>query len=391
MRKSGMIRKHLSAVILLLACAFSTAQIAPSADHHLDVGGVKLWYEDCAQQNTPAVVLLHDGLLHSVTWDGIWPSLCAKYHVVRYDRRGYGRSESTKAPFVPEDDLLKVMRKVHMDRAIIIGNSSGSGLALDFALAHPEMLEGLFLIGPVVHGMASTDYFNERGSKNSAPLDHADVKAAAENWSKDRFIIAGDDSKARKELYDGLSQNPQNLKVDGSLEVRPSPPTVVRLSEIRVPTLVLVGDADIADVFAYSGAIEAALPLASFEVWKHTGHLIQLQRPAELVTRFDRFVALTERKEMHLTDSLLNAYVGWYKLGNRLASVTLKDSRLVVEIPGDPYYWLFAASQTRFFLRSEETDIEFQKDAGGKVAEMVVHNSDGSVIRCPRVTDGSKQ
>lgn len=278
-----------------------------------------------------------------------------------------------------------------MDRAIIVGNSSGSGLALDFALAHPEMVEGLFLIGPVVHGMASTDYFNERGSKNSAPLDHADVKAAAENWSKDRFIIAGDDSKARKELYDGLSQNPQNLKVDGSLEVRPSPPTVVRLSEIRVPTLVLVGDADIADVFAYSGAIEAALPLASFEVWKHTGHLIQLQRPAELVTRFDRFVALTERKEMHLTDSLLNAYVGWYKLGNRLASVTLKDSRLVVEIPGDPYYWLFAASQTRFFLRSEETDIEFQKDAGGKVAEMVVHNSDGSVIRCPRVTDGSKQ
>jgi 3-oxoadipate enol-lactonase len=391
-----MIRTLLSAVVLLSACTFPaprTSTTPTSAGDYLDVAGLKLWYEECGRgaSSGPAVVLLHDGLLHSVTWDGIWPSLCAKYHVVRYDRRGYGRSDSTKAPFVPEDDLLMVMRKVHMDRAIIVGNSSGGGLALDFAVAHPEKVDGLFLIGPVVHGMASTDYFNERGSKNSAPLDHGDVKAAAENWSKDRFIIAGDDSKARKELYDGLSQNPQNLKVDGSLEVRPSPPTVVRLSEIRVPTLVLVGDADIADVFAYSGAIEAALPLASFEVWKHTGHLIQLQRPTELVTRFDRFVALTERKEVHLTDFLLNAYVGWYKLGNRLASVTLKDSRLVVEIPGDPYYWLFAASQTRFFLRSEETDIEFQKDAGGKVAEMVVHNSDGSVIRCPRVTDDSKQ
>src|SRR5579863_5534026 len=192
---------RLLALAFLFISALSLARgtsVPPSPGTYLDVSGVKLWYEDCGSQNTPAVILLHDGLLHSVTWDGIWPSLCAKYHVVRYDRRGYGRSDSTKAPFVPEHDLLKVMRQVHMDRAFIVGNSSGGGLALDFAVAHPQMVEGLFLIGPVVHGMASTDYFNERGSKNSAPLDHGDAKAAAENWSKDRFIIAGDDSNARK-------------------------------------------------------------------------------------------------------------------------------------------------------------------------------------------------
>jgi pimeloyl-ACP methyl ester carboxylesterase len=386
-----MIRRLPSASILLLVCVFSSAQTTPAPGTYLDVGGVKLWYEECGLQNSHAVVLLHDGLLHSITWDGIWPSLCAKYHVVRYDRRGYGRSEPAKTPFVPEDDLLKIMRQVHMDHAIIVGNSSGGGLALDFALAHPEMVEGLFLIGPVVHGMASSDYFNERGSRNSAPLDRGDDRAVAENWSKDRFLIAGDDPPARKELYDGLSQNPQNLKVDGGLEVRPSPPTVVRLSEIHVPTLILVGDTDIADVFAYSGAIEAAAPLASFEVWKDTGHLIQLQRPTELVARFNRFVSLAERKEVGLTPGQLGAYVGWYKLGNHLASVTLKNNRLLVEIPGNPYYWLFAASEARFFLRTEETEIEFQRDAGGKVIEMVVHNSDGSVIRCPRVKNGSSQ
>jgi len=395
MKRSGAICTLLSAVVfLLLACTSSTAQTRPAQttpDSFLDAGGAKLWYEVCGSQNSPAVVLLHDGLLHSITWDGIWPSLCAKYHVVRYDRRGYGRSEPAKAPFVPEDDLLKVMRQVHMNHAILVGNSSGGGLALDFALAHPEMVDGLFLIGPVVHGMASSDYFNERGSRNSAPLDHGDDKAAAQNWSKDRFLIAGDDPPARKQLYDGLSQNPQNLKVGGELEVRPSPPTVVRLSEIHVPTLVLVGDADIADVFAYSGAIEAAVPLASFEVWKDTGHLIQLQRPTDLVARFNRFVALAVRKEVTLTDRQLGALVGWYKLGNRLASVTLKNNRLLVEIPGNPYYWLFAASETKFFLRTEETEIEFKKDSGGKVIEMIVHNSDGSVIRCPRVENGSSQ
>jgi 3-oxoadipate enol-lactonase len=389
-----MICRVLSFALLLFTSTFSRANNSaepPFPGAYLDVGHAKLWYEECGSQNTPAVVLLHDGLLHSITWDGIWPSLCAKYHVVRYDRRGYGKSEPTKTPFVPEDDLLKIMRQVHMGSAFIVGNSSGGGLALDFAVAHAEMVDGLFLIGPVVHGMASSDYFNERGSKNSAPLAQGDVKAAAENWSKDRFIITGDDAQARKQLYDGLSQNPQNLKIDGSLEVRPSPPTIVRLSEIHVPTLVLVGDADIADVFAYSGAIEAAVPLASFEVWKDTGHLIQLQRPAELVARFNRFVALAERKEVNLTERQLGSYVGWYKLGNRLASVTLKDGRLLVEIPGNPYYWLFAASETKFFLRTEETEIEFTKETGGKVAEMVVHNSDGSVIRCPRVENSGKQ
>ena len=69
-----------------------------------------------------------------------------------------------------------------------------------------------------------------------------------------------------------------------------------RLSQIRVPTLVLVGDGDIADVFACSGAIEAVVPLSVFEVWKDTGHLIQIQRPAELVARFNRFFSLATRE-----------------------------------------------------------------------------------------------
>src|SRR5271169_2613038 len=126
MRKSVIIVRLAFAVALLFASAFCSAQTTSAATpgNYLDVGGVRLWYEECGSQNAPGVVLLHDGLLHSPTWDGIWPSLCAKYHVVRYDRRGYGRSEPAKAPFIPEGDLLKIMRQVHMDHAILVGNSS---------------------------------------------------------------------------------------------------------------------------------------------------------------------------------------------------------------------------------------------------------------------------
>jgi hypothetical protein len=127
------------------------------------------------------------------------------------------------------------------------------------------------------------------------------------------------------------------------------------------------------------------LPLVSFEIWKDAGHLVQIQRPAELVSRFNRFVALASRKEANLTERKLTEYVGQYKLFNRSATVTLRDGHLVLEFPGDPYYWLFVASETEFFLRTEETEIEFRKDADGKIAEMAIHNSDGSVIRGPRL------
>jgi 3-oxoadipate enol-lactonase len=384
-----MIRKLISGLALLLVCALPKAQTStPTAigGEYVHVGGSKIWYEECGSSAPePAVVLLHDGLVHSVTWDDVWAPLCSRHHVLRYDRRGYGRSEPAKAPFVPEDDLSTIMHRVHMDRAVIVGNSSGGGLALDFALAHPEMVEALFLIGPVVHGMPSSDYFNQRGSQNSAPLTHGDVKATVEKWSKDRFLIAGDDQRARKRLYDALAENPQNLTVAGELEIRPSPPAALRLSQIRVPTLILVGEADIGDVFAYSGAIEAAVPLASFEIWKNTGHLIQIQSPAELVSRFNRFVALASRKEVNVSQTHLAEYVGHYKIFNRSASVALREGHLVLEFPGDPYYWLFAASETKFFLRTEETEIEFQKDKTGRVAEMAIHNGDGSVARGPRI------
>lgn len=370
-------------VFLLLATFTAVTQNTPSVSGaFFDVGGVKLWYQECGAANPTSIVLLHDGLLHSITWDQVWAPLCAKYHVLRYDRRGYGRSEPSKGSFVPEDDLLKIMRQVDMNRAILVGNSSGGGLAIDFTLAHPESVSALFLIGTVVHGMPTSDFVSERGARNSAPMEKDDVRATAENWSKDRFIISGDSPAARKSLYDGLVQNPQNLRYANGLEIRPSPPPPARLSHIRVPTLLLDGDADIPDVFLYSGAVMAAAPLARYEVWKDTGHMIQLQRPKELVERFDRFVTIALRKEVELPEPTLKQYVGSYTCFGHPSGVLLIDHQLVFEFPGTPYIRLFPMSETRFFARTTSAEIEFERDKT-TVSKMVIHNSDGSRIECP--------
>lgn len=351
----------------------------------VQANGVKLYYEECGTGAAINVVLLHDGLLHSVTWDDVWPLLCAKYHVVRYDRRGYGRSDAATAPFAPEEDLLQVLRGVGMERAILIGNSSGAGLALDFALAQPQLVEGMLLIGPVVHGMSSSAYFTERGNRANAPLAQNDVKAAAENWSRDPYLISGANPDARKKLLDTLAANPQNLKSGGQFEKRPSPPTVLRLAQIGVPTLVLVGDADIADVIAYAGAIEAELPISFFEVWKGAGHLIQLEKPAELAARFDQFAKLADRRDVSVPVDALRELAGEYKFFNRTIGISLKGNHLALRLPDLPDKPLFAASPSRFFVRTTPTEFEFERDEQGKVKDMVILNSDGNKITCERI------
>jgi 3-oxoadipate enol-lactonase len=368
--------------------AATERQSRSGPDAHADyisIGNAKLYYEECGVGAPVNVVLLHDGLLHATTWDPVWQPLCAKYHVLRYDRRGYGRSDAATGPYVPEDDLLQLMLKAKMARAVVVGSSSGGGLALDFALAHPEKTEGLFLIGPVVHGMPSSSYFLERGNRNSGPMVRNDVEATAQNWSQDPFLIAQANPEARKRIHDALSENPQNLKTGGQFELRPTPPTVLRLSQIRAPALVLVGDHDIADVLAYSGAIEAALPIVFFEVWKDTGHLIQLERPSELLDRFNRFARLADRKEMPLAAGELRVYAGQYKFGDGSIGISIREGRLALKLPDLPEKPLFAASAARFFVRTTETEFQFERDAAGNITQMLIYNSDGNAIRCPRL------
>ena len=160
--------------------------------------------------------------------------------------------------------------------------------------------------------------------------------------------------------------------------------TIPQIRLDQTPTLVLIGDADIADVIAYGGAIEAALPIVSFEVWKNCGHLIQLEKPAELVARFERFAALADRREAAVPAAELSDLVGEYKFLNRNITVSLKNDRLWLGLPDTPDQPLFAASNSRFFVRTTETEFQFERDPAGKIVKLVIFNADGNKIDCPR-------
>jgi 3-oxoadipate enol-lactonase len=374
------------ALLLLMLGALGRGQDAPvqkTNTGHLEVTGSKIYYEECGS-GPAVVVLLHDGLLHSVTWDGIWKPLCGKYHAVRYDRRGYGRSEAPKSQFAPTEDLYALMTHLKVEHIVVVGNSSGGALAIDFALAHPEMVEGLFLIGPVVDGMDVSTAFIERGQKNMAPLKNGDTRSAAENWSKDRFIIGEGHDPARKKLYELLVDNPQNLKYTGEFEIHNSRPSNSRLGEIHVPTSIVVGEFDIPDVHAHAGAIEAGIPGAERDIIINAGHLVQLEQPDVLMEKMIPFIDLQERKTVRVSPDVLQAYPGLYNAGRWIVTIGLEGGHLTMQVPGQAVFPLFAESQSKFFLKVAEVEIEFTKDSAGRVSRIVIYQ-EGETIKAPRM------
>jgi len=270
------------AIILLAAAllgnALARAQSAPQQGSFLEVDGAKLYYEECGSA-PQVVVLVHDGVLHSAVWDDVWPDFCKHFHTIRYDRRGYGRSPVATQGYYATDDLAAVLRQLKLKRVAIVGSSHGGEISINFTLDHPEIVEQLVLVGAVVGGMPYTKHFLERGDALGKPLEKGDIKGAIAAAAKDKYLIAPGNDAAKKRMAEILSANPQDL-THPELEL-PVKPALPRLGEIHIPTLLLVGDADIPDVHAHAGAIEAGVPRARRVVISDAGHLMYLEKPAE--------------------------------------------------------------------------------------------------------------
>ena len=229
----------------------------------------------------PAPVLIHDGLLHRETWNAQFKTFAVNHTVIRWDRRGYGRSDSPIAPFTNLDDLHAVMKALEVDRASIVGCSSGSLLALEFALEHPDMVSSLVLEGPIVSGFGFSEHFRARGDRGQPDRD-TPADARIEYWTAiDPWIMAPENKVAKEALRKMMVENPQNLAGSGSFARWPGFSAKGRLLEINAPTLIVVGESDVPDVHAHAGVIQAGIEGSRRVVLTNSGHLAHFEIPGE--------------------------------------------------------------------------------------------------------------
>jgi pimeloyl-ACP methyl ester carboxylesterase len=140
------------ACLLVLGCSGEPIEVTSG---YVDVEGARLYYEE-AGQGTP-VVLIHGGFLDRRMWDGQFEVLAQQYRAIRYDVRAHGLSRADSVAFADHEDLHQLMAALDVGRAAIVGLSMGGQIATDFALAYPEMVSALVLVGPGMSGYRFED------------------------------------------------------------------------------------------------------------------------------------------------------------------------------------------------------------------------------------------
>lgn len=85
-----------------------------------------------------------------------------------------------------------------------------------------------------------------------------------------------------------------------------------------------------------------------------------------------------------LDAATLASYVGHYQLApGRIMDITVKDGLPFEQLSGQPAFQLFASARDKFFLRVVDAQIDFERDAGGNVVALVLHQN-GANLRAPR-------
>ena len=248
---------------------------------YINVEEGKLFYEMAGTGK--CIVLIHDGLIHREVWDEQFLVFAKKYRVVRYDRRGYGKSPNPHALFSDIEDLKQLFAQLKIDNAILIGMSSGGGLAIDFTLKYQQNVSALILSGAVVGGYNYSSHMMTRGGRvdNLEELLADPQKMIQYFGWEDPYQINPENIKAKEKCLKLLKAFPINVDFEKFNFMKPADrPAIKYLSEINVPTLILVGEYDIPDVHAHSGVIDAGIKNSKREIISNSGHLIPLDQPA---------------------------------------------------------------------------------------------------------------
>ncbi|MHA2340182.1 MAG: alpha/beta fold hydrolase [Candidatus Hodarchaeales archaeon] len=226
--------------------------------------------------------------------------LSKSYQAIRYDLRGHGKSEGVSERFKHDGDLKELFETLKIDRAHIVGLSLGGWVAAMFAIEYPEMVQSLVLADSVVNNNPSQE-FNKRLFNYIMKGVNEGLKPALKDWLDDPlFEPARKNTTIRKRLEEivldghvGHGQNAFFLKV-GNV-IAPKTPLEERLNEINIPTLIIVGELDIAEFQENADFLSSGIKGAKKIIIKNAGHLSNMENPDEFNKALLSF--LSEQKD----------------------------------------------------------------------------------------------
>jgi 3-oxoadipate enol-lactonase len=251
---------------------------------------VSVWFD--VHGEGPPVVLLHAGVSDSRLWESQLSSFAAAHKVLRVDLPGFGNSPLETNPVSFRGAVRDAMDAGGIERAALVGVSLGGNTALELALESPERVSALVLVGAGLPDHDWSEAVTSFFAAEEEALERGDLDAAVD--ANLRIWVAGprrmmdEIDPAVRELVGEMQKQAfrQQLGHDDVRMLRLEPPESERLGEVTVPTLVVTGDEDVADIHRIADRLAAGIPGAERATIADAAHLPNLERPAE----FNRIV-----------------------------------------------------------------------------------------------------
>ena len=243
---------------------------------YITVNGVRLRYE--MDGEGPTVLLLHPVGLDSTCWDAQVAAFVPSFRVLRVDLRGHGQSDVPPPPYTLNEfaaDVHSLLRQLRLTPAHVIGLSLGGMVAQVLALEHPDDVRSLILADTT--GTLSPEARQavvERGAAAERDGMTSVVDGTLERWFTPGFMRSGMVARCREKLLaDDVQGWAATWRAISAVD------TDSRLPEIKVPTLVMIGEVDLSVPVARARAMASQIPGAALHVATGAPHMLPLERP----------------------------------------------------------------------------------------------------------------
>jgi 3-oxoadipate enol-lactonase len=264
----------------------------------VEVPGARLYYE-IAGEGEP-VVFLHGGLLDGRMWDEQIAFFASRFQTIRYDVRCAGQSEdlsSPHEPYIHYQDLYHLLRALSIPNASLVGLSGGTRIAIDLALAYPEMVKKLVAASPGISGYKFVDpWTSEQNKLFAQALAESNLPGAIE-----AFLTMWTDGPHRSP-----EQVPQTIRervremstraiTQGSLPLMMrlrelEPPAITRLAALQAPTLLLLGEKDTSDIYTTSKLLHEQVADTNLVMIPDVAHMLNMENPTMFNVLVEQFL-----------------------------------------------------------------------------------------------------
>jgi pimeloyl-ACP methyl ester carboxylesterase len=262
----------------------------------VNIDKAKLYYE-VAGMGTP-LVMVHAGVADSRQWDNEFAYFSHRNQVIRYDMRGYGKSEPVDGEFNHMSDLVSLLDALGVHGPIIImGCSMGGGLAMDFALTYPARVKALIMVDSGPSGL-ELDV--------PTPSKFADADKAYESGDLD--LLAEIETQI---WFDGMGRTPEQVNLTmrnllyemnrlalshevkglGKRLPNTETPAFDRLESLNIPVLIIVGSHDTPYILAAADYIKEKVKLANKIIIEDAAHLPNMDQPQEFQRAIEKFLS----------------------------------------------------------------------------------------------------